>query len=104
MKEFAQRNIKDDYICDLASLCFETVPGVLGKTGKIKNPFPNVDAYSGCLLQHYGIKEFDYYTVAFGVSRALGCMSSGLWARALGLPIERPNSIDIKYIERLESQ
>jgi len=54
LKEFAQRNIKDDYICDLASLCFETVPGVLGKTGKIKNPFPNVDAYSGCLLQHYG--------------------------------------------------
>ena len=54
LKQFAQRNIKDDYICDLASLCFETVPGVLGKTGKIKNPFPNVDAYSGCLLQHYG--------------------------------------------------
>ena len=48
-----------------------------------------------------GIKEFDYYTVAFGVSRALGCLSNGIWARALGLPIERPGSINISYIEKL---
>lgn len=47
-----------------------------------------------------GIQEFDYYTVAFGVSRSLGCLSSGIWARAIGLPIERPNSIDIKFIEK----
>jgi citrate synthase len=55
LKSFADRNIKDDYICDLARACFETVPGVLGKIGKIKNPYPNVDAFSGALLQHYGI-------------------------------------------------
>lgn len=54
LKEFADRNIQNDYICDLARVCFETVPGILGKVGKIKNPYPNVDAYSGCLLQHYG--------------------------------------------------
>lgn len=36
-------------------MCFETVPGILGKIGKIKNPYPNVDAFSGALLQHYGI-------------------------------------------------
>jgi citrate synthase len=54
LKEFAERNIKNDYLCDLAKVCFETIPGVLGKVGKIKNPYPNVDAYSGCLLQHYG--------------------------------------------------
>lgn len=54
LKEFADRNIQNDYICDLARVCFETVPGILGKVGKIKNPYPNVDAYSGTLLQHYG--------------------------------------------------
>lgn len=66
-----------------------------------------VDAYFSIMVKIFfilGIKEFDYYTVAFGVSRALGCMSSGVWARALGLPIERPNSINIAYIEKLGSQ
>ena len=58
LKAFAQRNIKNDYICDLASLCFDTIPGVLGTVGKIKNPYPNVDAYSGALLQHYGTINF----------------------------------------------
>ncbi|MDV7395947.1 citrate/2-methylcitrate synthase, partial [Arthrospira platensis SPKY1] len=59
LKEFADRNIQNDYICDLARVCFETVPGILGKIGKIKNPYPNVDAYSGCLLQHYGTFLYD---------------------------------------------
>ena len=47
-----------------------------------------------CLCRHGG----DYYTVVFGVSRALGCLSNGIWARVYGLPIERPNSIDMTYI------
>ena len=55
LKSFADRNIKDDYICDLARTCFDTIPGILGTFGKIKNPYPNVDAFSGALLQHYGI-------------------------------------------------
>lgn len=46
--------------------------------------------------------EYDFYTVVFGVSRALGCLSNGIWARAFGLPIERPNSIDIAGIERVQ--
>lgn len=35
----------------------------------------------------------NYYTVLFGVSRALGVMASQIWARGLGLPIERPKSM-----------
>jgi citrate synthase len=54
LKGFADRNIKNDYICDLARQCFDTIPGILGTIGKIKNPYPNVDAFSGALLQHYG--------------------------------------------------
>jgi citrate synthase len=65
----------------------------LTEQGKTKNPWPNVDAHSGILLQHFGMTEMSYYTVLFGVSRALGVLSSLCWDRALGLPIERPKSI-----------
>lgn len=87
LRQFAQRNIKSDYIVDLANKCFETIPGILGKLGKVKNPYPNVDAFSGCLLQHYGMYEYDFFTTVFGVSRALGCLTNGVWSRAFGLPI-----------------
>lgn len=39
------------------------------------------------------MKEMNYYTVLFGVSRALGVLSALVWDRALGLPIERPKSL-----------
>ena len=61
-----------------------------------KNPFPNVDAASGILFHHYGFHETLYYTAIFGVSRALGALAQLIWSRALGLPIERPKSIDLK--------
>lgn len=102
LKAFSDRNIKEDYICDLAKACFETIPPILGTFGKIKNPHPNVDAFSGALLQHYGMTEYDFYTVVFGVSRAIGCLANGVWSRAFGLPIERPNSIDIPFLEKLQ--
>ena len=41
----------------------------------MKNPWPNVDAHSGVLLQYYGITEMNFYTVLFGVSRAIGVLS-----------------------------
>lgn len=63
---------------------------MLKEHGKTKNPFPNVDAASGCVLYHYGVREFKYYTVIFGVSRALGALTQYVWDRALGLPLERP--------------
>jgi citrate synthase len=59
----------------------------------------NVDAHSGVLLYHYGMKEFQYYTVVFAVSRALGCMANLVWSRAFGLPIERPGSVTLRWIE-----
>ena len=81
------------------------MPEVLKKTGKIKNPDPNVDVFSGCLLNHFGtqftnlgIKEYEYYSVVFAISRAMGILSSGIWARAYGLPIERPNSISVSFL------
>ncbi len=66
---------------------------------QVKNPWPNVDAHSGVLLQYYGIKEEGFYTVLFGVSRALGVLAQGIWSRALGLPIERPKSFTMDVLE-----
>jgi citrate synthase len=45
------------------------------------------------------MKEFQYYTVVFAVSRALGCMANLVWSRAFGLPIERPGSVTLRWIE-----
>lgn len=70
------------------------VPKVLNGLGKVANPNPNVDAHSGVLLYSLGMKEWDYYTVIFAVSRAMGCMSAYTWSRIMGLPIERPGSVD----------
>jgi citrate synthase len=98
-KDFAERHIKGNPLIDLVRACYRVIPPVLTATGKIKNPWPNVDAHSGVLLYHYGMKEFDYYTVVFAVSRAIGCVSNLVWSRILGLPIERPNSVTVKYIK-----
>jgi citrate synthase len=88
-REFALKHLPSDPLFKLVSQLYNIVPGVLTEHGKTKNPYPNVDAHSGVLLQHYGFVEEEYYTVLFGVSRALGVMSGLIWDRVLGLPIER---------------
>ncbi len=99
-REFALKHLPDDPIFKVVSLVFEVTPDILMKHGKAKNPWPNVDAHSGCLLYHYGITEYDFYTVFFGVSRAIGVLSQLIWSRALGLPIERPKSVPTDWIEK----
>ncbi len=98
--EFAKKHLPDDEIFKLASLVYDTVPGILKEQGKAKNPWPNVDAISGTLQQHYGVKEFDFYTVMFGVSRIMGVSANAVWARALGQPIERPKSLTTPMLEQ----
>ncbi|OAA60256.1 citrate synthase [Niveomyces insectorum RCEF 264] len=79
----------------------EIAPQVLKEHGKTKNPYPNVDSASGVLFHHYGFHETLYYTATFGVSRGLGPLSQLIWDRILGLPIERPKSIDLKGLLEL---
>lgn len=83
-REFALKHLPNDPWFKLVSNLFDIVPNVLKEQGKAKNPWPNVDAHSGILLQHYGLTEMNYYTVLFGVSRALGVLASLTWDRALG--------------------
>jgi citrate synthase len=91
--EFAKKHMPKDPLVNTVWKIFETVPPILSTMGKIKNPWPNVDAHSGALLVHFGMKEYEYYTVLFGVSRALGVLSALTWSRALGFPLERPKSV-----------
>ena len=98
-KEFAEEYIKNDEIVNVVWNLFEVVPPILQSLGKVKNPWPNVDAHSGALLVHYGMDQYSFYTVLFGVSRALGVLSSLCWSRALGLPLERPKSVTTEWVK-----
>ncbi|WP_321285924.1 citrate (Si)-synthase [uncultured Sunxiuqinia sp.] len=96
-QEFAKKYVKDDKLINIVNTLHRVVPPILEDTGKVKNPWPNVDAYSGALLYHYGLKEHSFYTVLFGVSRALGVLASLVMDRLYGLPIERPSSFPLKW-------
>jgi len=97
--EFAEKHLPDDEIFQLAKLVYEVVPQALMETGKVKSPWPNVDALSGSIQNHYGVSEFDFYTVLFGISRIFGLTSQSVWSRALGKPIERPKSLTTRMLE-----
>jgi len=98
-REFAiRRGINNDKFIQLVETMYQVVPGVLTKHGKTANPWPNVDCHSGVLLQYYGLDQQNYYTVLFGVSRALGVLPSLVWDRALGLPLERPKSVTTDWM------
>lgn len=96
----ATPGLKDDALFKVVSMIFEVAPGVLTQQGKAKNPWPNVDAQSGVIQRYYGVKEWDFYTVLFGVGRALGCMANITWDRALGYAIERPKSVTTPMLEQ----
>ena len=91
--EFGKKHMPNDPLVNTVWNIYETVPPILQSLGKIKNPWPNVDAHSGSLLVHYGMVEYEFYTVLFSVSRALGVLSSLCWDRVLNFPIERPKSV-----------
>ncbi|MDC1106194.1 citrate (Si)-synthase [Prolixibacteraceae bacterium] len=96
--QFADKYVSTDSMVDTVKILYKVVPQVLLDRGKAKNPWPNVDAFSGSLLMHYGIKDYIFYTVMFGVSRALGVGAQMIWDRFLGLPIERPNSQTLEWL------
>jgi len=99
-REFAFKHLpQSDELFTIIRTIYDVMPGVLTEHGKVKNPFPNVDAHSGVLLWFYNLREFEYYTVLFGVSRAMGALSQLFWDRALGFPLERPKSVTPEWIE-----
>ena len=98
--EFGKAHMPDDPLVNTVWKIYEVVPPILQSLGKVKNPWPNVDAHSGALLVHFGMKEYEYYTVLFGVSRALGVLASLCWDRALGYALERPKSVTTDLVKK----
>lgn len=98
-RQFCEDNVPDSDLVKVVWKIFDVVPPILSSLGKVKNPWPNVDAHSGAVLVHYGLKEYNFYTVLFGVSRALGVMAGLCWARALSLPLERPKSVTTDWLK-----
>jgi citrate synthase len=98
-REFCLNHLPNDPLFKYVDLLFKVVPPILLERGKAKNPWPNVDAQSGVIQWFYGVKEYEFYTVLFGMGRALGVCSNIIWARALGYPLERPKSITTRMLE-----
>jgi len=100
-REFALKHMPDDELFQYVSMLYDVVPPILKEHGKAKNPWPNVDAQSGVIQWHYGITQYDFYTVLFAIGRAFGVLSNIIWDRALGYPIERPKSITTDMLEQM---
>ena len=45
------KHLPDDPMFKIVSELFDVVPPILQSLGKVANPWPNVDAHSGVLLQ-----------------------------------------------------
>ena len=100
-REFCQTHMKDDLLFKYTDMLYKVVPPILTEQGKAKNPWPNVDAQSGIIHWHYGIKEYPFYTVLFGIGRSIGITANLIWDRALGYAIERPKSLSTAMLEEM---
>ncbi|MBU1098387.1 MAG: type I citrate synthase [Ignavibacteriae bacterium HGW-Ignavibacteriae-2] len=100
-REFCLQHLPNDPLFKYVDLLYKVVPPILVEQGKAKNPWPNVDAQSGVIQWYYGLTEYDYYTVLFGIGRALGVCANIIWDRALGYPIERPKSLTTAMLEEI---
>ncbi len=100
-REFCLKHFPEDPLFKYVDVLYKVVPPILEEQGKAKNPWPNVDAQSGVIQWYYGVTEYDFYTVLFGIGRALGVCANIIWDRALGYPIERPKSLTTAMLEEI---
>ena len=100
-REFCLKHLPEDELFKYVDALYKVVPDILREQGKAKNPWPNVDAQSGVVQWHYGVTQFDFYTVLFSIGRAFGVLSNIIWDRALGYPLERPKSITTDMLEKM---
>lgn len=103
-REFSLKHLKDDPLFKYVDLLYKVVPPILKEQGKAKNPWPNLDAQTGVIQWHYGITEYDFYTVLFGIGRSIGITANIVWDRALGYPLERPKSVTTAMLEEMARQ
>eukprot|EP00250_Pteridium_aquilinum_P028047 c36507_g1_i1 orf=451-1827(-) len=97
--QFCENNFPDDPHFQLLAKLGEIVPHVMKQQGKVRNPWPNVDAIIGVVFNHFGLHEDRFFPVMLGVARSIGALSQLVWDRALCLPMERPSSVNLDWIE-----
>lgn len=83
----------------------EVVPRILKENPKIQNPYPNVDAVSGTLLNACGLTDSNYYTLLFGLSRLPGIAAQIVDERTRmrggkGVAIYRPKYVALNQPKR----
>lgn len=100
-RNFSKQFLQEDSVWQSVDKLYKIAPEVLREHGKAKNPWPNVDAQSGVIQWHYGIREFEFYTVLFGIGRTIGICANIIWDRALGYPLERPKSVTTEMLEKI---
>ncbi len=98
-RDFALKHMAQDELFQYVDMLYKVVPPILQEHGHAKNPWPNVDAHSGMIQWHYGITEYEFYTVLFGIGRAFGITANIIWDRALLYPLERPKSLTTQMLE-----
>eukprot|EP00825_Cyclidium_porcatum_P044804 TRINITY_DN6659_c0_g1_i1.p1 TRINITY_DN6659_c0_g1~~TRINITY_DN6659_c0_g1_i1.p1 ORF type:complete len:178 (+),score=6.81 TRINITY_DN6659_c0_g1_i1:186-719(+) len=100
-RDFSLKHMADDPIFKYADLLYKVVPPILKEQGKAKNPWPNLDAQTGVIQWHYGVREYDFYTVLFAVGRSIGIAVNLVWDRALNFSLERPKSLTTEMLEAI---
>jgi citrate synthase len=103
-REFCLKVLPDYPLFKVINAIYEVAPDVLMEHGKAKNPWPNVDAQSGVIQWYYGVTEYSFYTVLFGIGRAIGTLANVTWDRALGYPLERPKSLTTAMLEEIAAK
>ncbi len=103
-REFCLKNLPDYPLFKVINAIYQVAPDVLMEHGKAKNPWPNVDAQSGVIQWYYGVTEYSFYTVLFGIGRAIGTLANVTWDRALGYPLERPKSLTTAMLEEIAAK
>ncbi len=100
LNSFCEKHLPDYDLFKVVNLIYKVAPSILMEHGKAKNPWPNLDAQSGVIHWYFGITDYDFYTVIFGIGRAIGVLANIIWDRALGYPIERPKSVTTEMLEQ----
>lgn len=98
LMKFGDKYLPNFFLFKLVKQCDKIIPKILKEVKKKKHPMPTVDCSSGVLLYYYGLKEFDFYKVMLGVSRAIGTLSNLTWSRIYELPVEKAQSITLDKI------
>jgi citrate synthase len=69
---YAQKNFSDDLLIKYAFSLRYVGKKVLSKFGKMKNPYPNIDAIIGSIFNSVGFDKSIYFPIIFAMCRSVG--------------------------------